>query len=744
MDFLDSLNSAQKEAATYITNSLLILAGAGSGKTKTLTSRLAYLLCKVGIPPQNTLTLTFTNKAAKEMRERAIALIQNTQDSNAYITSTPLLCTFHKFGLLFLQRYIHLLKRSPSFTVIDEDDKRKILRDIKKTMPKDACILSPSSLSEKISEYKNNGLSPLHNQQDSLLKNSASSSLDNTESLEILTIYQQYEHYLTRNNLIDFDDLLLLPYKILHNNEHLKTTMSEKYQYIMVDEYQDTNDLQVALLKQLCTTHNNICVVGDDDQSIYSWRGANIRNILEFNKDFHDAKIIKLEHNYRSTRQILDIANNLISHNLDRHNKTLKPIKPDGNEVRFFNNRDDKEEMTRIIESIHDFIKQGSEYEDIAILFRLNGLANNIESFLNKAKIPFQMIGTFRLYERQEIKDVIAYLRLALNMNDNFSFMRIINRPKRGIGEKTLQNLLHLSGNNGIYHSFCNGVFDNLKCKTKLQSFFEIIKSLQDVIATNIKEIFHIFQTQIKLYNDDNKEFDKESENSNEERRQYIEVFFAQLDEFIEDTIHTMNTAKTITGQTIIQDFLNDVALSSSNEKENSNGIKCMSVHNSKGLEFKHVFVVGLEEGFFPLHQHEEAGFELSTKSRIFLAEEERRLAYVAFTRAKDNLILSYAKSRLYRNQRRNNCEPSIFLIESGLISPNDINKQQAYNNMSHNYSSQMQKDSTTFQKGDCVQHKIFGFGRIESVQGSGAAMQATINFGGMKRTIQTSFLSKI
>ena len=328
-------------------------------------------------------------------------------------------------------------------------------------------------------------------------------------------------------------------------------------------------------------------------------------------------------------------------------------------------------------------------------------------------------------------------------MNDNFSFMRIINRPKRGIGEKTLQNLLHLSGNNGIYHSFCNGVFDNLKCKTKLQSFFEIIKSLQDVIATNIKEIFHIFQTQIKLYNDDNKEFDKESENSNEERRQYIEVFFAQLDEFIEDTIHTMNTAKTITGQTIIQDFLNDVALSSSNEKENSNGIKCMSVHNSKGLEFKHVFVIGLEEGFFPLYQHEEVSFESSTKSRISIAEE-RRLAYVAFTRAKDTLILSYAKSRLYRNQRRNNCEPSIFLIESGLISPNDINKQQAYNNMSHNYSSQMQKDSTTFQKGDCVQHKIFGFGRIESVQGSGAAMQATINFGGMKRTIQTSFLSKI
>ena len=725
MDFLQSLNEAQREAATHVDGALLILAGAGSGKTKTLTTRLAYLLSVIGVPPQNTLTLTFTNKAAKEMRERAMHLIESM---GIPLATSPLLCTFHRFGLLFLQRYIHVLSRKSIFNVIDEDDKRKILSNLKKAHSQSNILPTPSTLSDFISRFKNNTIMPIE-------------AIENGFHIDkyAAEIYQSYEEYLVKNNLVDFDDLLLLPYRILCENEELRIEISTKYQYIMVDEYQDTNNLQANLLKLLCHTHTNLCVVGDDDQSIYSWRGANIANILDFGSQFKDTKIVKLEQNYRSTAQILSVANNLISHNMERYDKILKATKPNGKQVQYIKSFDDRSEMAKIIESIQTLIAKNASYDNIAILFRLNSLARNVEECLNRSKIPFKLIGVIRFYERQEIKDVLAYLRLALNPDDNFSLERIINRPKRSIGEKTFIDIRAASTQyESIYSAWKQGALSGLKCHAKLQDFFTLIESLKECIKLYPKELPHLFLTKVRLYADDIPTKDSES---NEDRRHNMEEFFATLIEFIEECEGSGNFTN---NEEMLQGFLNDVALSSSSDTQDSGNVLCMSVHNSKGLEFKHVFVIGMEKGLFPLYNFDEMNIEANNTWNL---DEERRLAYVAFTRAKETLTLSYVKTRMYRGKRRD-FEPSQFAIESGVVS----SKEAGFNteSTSDTYkigTSHKQTESNenkSFKKGDCVQHKLFGFGRIESIQGSGNACQATINFGGTKRIILTSFLTKL
>lgn len=723
MDFLQSLNEAQREAATHVDGTLLILAGAGSGKTKTLTTRLAYLLSVIGIPPQNTLTLTFTNKAAKEMRERAMYLMESM---GIPLATSPLLCTFHKFGLLFLQRYIHVLLRPSIFNVIDEDDKRKILSNLKKEYEQSSLLPTPSTLSEIISRFKN----------DAVLPSKAEATENNPSNMYVADIYQRYDNYLVKHNLVDFDDLLLLPFRILNENEKMRIEISEKYQYIMVDEYQDTNNLQASLLKLLCHTHKNLCVVGDDDQSIYSWRGANIANILDFDRQFKDTKIIKLEQNYRSTAQILSIANNLISHNAERYEKILKATKPDGEKVRYIKSLDDRSEMAKIIESIQTLTAKNVQYDDIAILFRLNALAKNVEECLNRAKIPFKLIGVIRFYERQEIKDVLAYLRLALNPHDNFSLERIINRPKRSIGDKTFADVRAASTHYAsIYDAWKNGALEKLKCAAKLQDFFALIESLQECVQLYPKELPHLFLTKVRLYADDIPT--KDSEN-NEERRHNMDEFFATLIAFMEECEINGNFAS---NKEILQGFLNDLALSSSSDIQDSGSVLCMSVHNSKGLEFKHVFVIGMEKGLFPLYNFDEAGVESASTWNL---DEERRLAYVAFTRAKETLTLSHVKTRLYRGKRRD-FEPSQFSIESSVVASKDAGfYAESTNDEANKYSPHAKFSShEIFKKGDCVQHRIFGFGRIESVQGSGNTSKAIINFGGTKRTILTSFLTK-
>jgi len=417
-NLLSSLNESQQIAAQHIDGPMLILAGAGSGKTKTITTRLAYLI-SIGIDPRSILTLTFTNKAASEMRERAFSMLDSSM-----INTPPLLCTFHKFGLLFLKFHMSELNRKNNFIIIDTDDKKRIL----KSLDKDT---TTSLLVAEISRYKNSLLTPAEAKSAAQLK----------LYQQIADVYEKYEEYLEKNNLVDFDDLLLLPYRILKDNEKLAQEISQKYQYIMVDEYQDTNELQYRLLRLLCTSHNNLCVVGDDDQSIYGWRGATIKNILNFSEHFENTKVVKLEENYRSTDTILNHANQLIEHNRDRLGKKLIGTRQKGDSIRIYESQDENEETRKIIEDIKQLIDSGTNPKNIAILFRVNALSRSLEEGFNKAGLNYKLVGGMKFYERSEIKDLIAYFRILTNANDNFSIKRIINKPKRGIGKTTIDKL---------------------------------------------------------------------------------------------------------------------------------------------------------------------------------------------------------------------------------------------------------------------------------------------------------------
>lgn len=681
---LNSLNQSQLEAVKHIDGALLIVAGAGSGKTKTITSRLAYLL-SLGVDPSSTLTLTFTNKAAFEMRERALSLIQD-------VIYPPLLCTFHKFGLLFLKYHIKELGRKESFIVLDSDDKKKILKSLNGTIP-------PSLLSFTISKYKNGLVGPTQ----------AISLAKSREERLLATTYEKYEEYLISNNLVDFDDLLALPFYILDRNRELAEEVSRKYSFIMVDEYQDTNTLQYMLIKKLCLTHDNICAVGDDDQSIYGWRGANINNILDFQKNFANAKIIRLEKNYRSTTQILDAANRLISHNKNRLGKTLVSSIGDGEEITLRRFLDEEVEASAIAKDIRKLLDSGIEPKNIAVLYRINSLSRALEDKLNRYKIPYRMIGTVRFYERAEIKDAISYLRLIVNPDDNYSFVRVINRPKRGIGKSSIEKLEGMSAAKGssifgLYTDYRSELEANLGAKQfmAIGSFFETLSELREVANSSIMRFIELFDESIGLKEQYRYEIDEVDRVAN------LDELYALFREFF-----IKNPGSSL------EEFLNDLSLQSDADSIAEDRISCMSIHASKGLEFEYLFVLGLEEGIFPLLRD---GVDI---------EEERRLAYVAFTRAKRHLNLSYVGSRLH-NGKRSSFTPSRFLREGGFL-----------NGVSTPIIPSVGAQSC-FSKGEVVTHKIFGMGRVLEVKKAGSDYLLTINFGGSQKNILSSFVQKI
>ena len=677
----NKLNAAQIDAVKQTEGPVLILAGAGSGKTTTITSRLAYLLKEVGIPASNTLTLTFTNKAANEMRERALNMIENK-------SYPPLLCTFHKFGLLFLKFNIHLLGRDNNFVVIDTDDKKKILKKLNPEIP------TPLIASE-ISRYKNSLLTP-----DDAYKQAEMSIYQ-----QIANVYEEYERYLLENNLVDFDDLLALPYKLLCENEELAIKTSQKYQYIMIDEYQDTNELQLKLIQKLCSTHNNLCVVGDDDQSIYGWRGAHIRNILEFDQDFKDAFVVKLEENYRSREPILKVANALIEHNRSRLGKKLISTRGNGEDVRTLNSDDENEEARKIADQIIKLIDSGVAPREIAILYRVNALSRSIEDGLNRANIPYKLVGGLRFYDRAEVKDLISYLRVITNFHDNFSFKRIMNKPKRGLGKATIDKLelAAIAEDISMFEYIDKHSLAELEALVKkknaqtLKSFIEDIKEAYKVsqeamyeFVDFIEETFHIKD----IYN---------NLPDGQERILNIDEFYGLFREYIKQ--HPEVT---------LDEFLNELTLQSDQDEIEGESIYMMSIHASKGLEFDHLFIIGLEEGFLPL---------IGDGSDL---EEERRLGYVAFTRAKESLTLSHANSRFYKG-RRSDLGKSRFFNEAGLCE-----------------GSLVVEKSTTFKKGDLVRHKIFGAGRVTGVSKAGKEFKLSINFGGNNREILASFVEKL
>lgn len=677
MKFLDELNPKQREAVEHIDGALLLLAGAGSGKTKTLISRLAYLIGAVGIDASSILCLTFTNKASSEMRERALNLLAQ---EGIGVQTPPLLCTFHKFGLLFLKKYISYLGRESNFILIDSDDAKKIIKSLEGK-------IATSTLLSAISYYKNATLSPQEVMQD----------VSDHEERKIAKVYEEYQNYLKCNNLVDFDDLLYLTYLILEQNPTLAENLCKRYSYIMVDEYQDTNPLQYKILKLLTCLHQNLCVVGDDDQSIYGWRGADIRNILEFTQDFPNAKMIKLEQNYRSTPEILKVANALIEKNSQRLGKVLEPMLENGKEVEVNSYEDNRSEMEDICKKIIHLHKNGVGYENIAILYRLNGMAKGVEDGLLKAKIPYKMIGTLKFYERSEIKDAMSYLRLMININDDFSLLRVINRPKRGFGKVSQEKLINLAGNRRIYEFFLCEEECKLGIGEKnyqvLKEFFDLISNLNLALGESFEKFEDLFTQKIDILS----EYplaEKEERGSN-----LKELFSSLKDE--------------LTQSKSLQDYLNELSLSSDADREVLNSISCMSVHLSKGLEFDYVFVIGCENGFFPL---------LAESGDV---EEERRLGYVAFTRAKKELYLSYVHTRFYRG-KPSLLPPSRFLYEARLLQESQEPMSLGLNIMS---------------QGAMVKHKIFGSGRVLEVSGKGKEMKVRVSFGGNERVILASFL---
>ncbi len=685
--FLAELNAAQREAAMLVDGPILILAGAGTGKTKTITTRLAYLLSQ-GIDPGSTLTLTFTNKAAREMRDRALQMIgQQT-------LHPPGLYTFHKFGLLFLRFHMDRLERRNNFVIIDTDDKKRILKQF---TPESLQIKAVAS---EISHCKNSLIGP----DEAMAQTEGLDAVLKKRYQKMAEIYGQYQSYLQSNNLVDFDDLLALPHQILKENESLRQDISRRYQYVMVDEYQDTNELQLRLLKQLCDTHENLCVVGDDDQSIYGWRGANVQNILGFSQLFKKTAVIKLEENYRSTQTILKAANELIAHNRQRHDKKLISTLGEGEAIALMESHDENEESTAIARRIGRLIEGGVRPGEIAILFRINALSRSLEEGLNKARIPYKLVDSVGFYERLEIKDAIAYLRLMVNPHDDFSLRRVINKPKRGVGKATLEKIEKAAFEAGqtLFGYLEQTPPDELavvagkKSGQLLHQLADAIKELSQLASEGTYALVDRFESLIglrKLY----------LEAEEIERVQNIDELYGLLRDFGIQNPHLP-----------LEEFLAESALSSDQDALGGEVISMMTIHAAKGLEFEHLFVIGLEDGFFPLLGD-------GTDS-----EEERRLGYVAFTRAKKSLTLCTARSRFFRGRRQEMIK-SRFLTEAGLIK-----------------GSLTLDDSSAIKKGDLIKHKLFGMGRVTAATKAGREYKLTINFGGTSRDILSSFVERI
>jgi len=677
----NKLNKSQADAVRQSEGPVLILAGAGSGKTTTIISRLSYLIEVLGIPASNTLTLTFTNKAAKEMKERSLAMIEN-------VAYPPLLCTFHKFGLLFLKFNIHLLGRQNNFVVIDTDDKKRIIKKINAELP------TPLIASE-ISRYKNSLLTP----------DDAYKQAELFNYKQIAEVYREYETYLLENNLVDFDDLIALTYKLLNENHELAVATSQKYQYIMIDEYQDTNELQLKLIQKLCTTHKNICVVGDDDQSIYGWRGAHIRNIMEFDQDFVGAKVFKLENNYRSKEPILKVANALIEHNRSRLGKKLIATRGNGDDVVVLNSMDENEEARKIAVKIQKLLDSGVSAQEIAVLYRVNVLSRSIEEGLNRAGIAYKLVGGLRFYDRAEVKDLISYLRVITNPHDDFSLKRIVNKPKRGLGKASVDKieLAALANETSIYEYIKTADLATLVALVKkknantLKEFVANLDEVARVAKESTYEFIDVLEDTFHL-----KDIYKGTQDE-ADRVLNMDEFYGLFRDFIKKTPDAS-----------LDEFLNELTLQSEQDQVEGESIYMMSIHASKGLEFEHVFIIGMEEGFLPLVGD---GSDL---------EEERRLGYVSMTRAKDSLTLSHAGSRFYKGRR------------------SDLAKSRFFNEAGLSKGSLIVEKNTAFKKGDLVRHKVFGTGRVNGVSRAGKEFKLKINFAGTQRDILASFVERL
>lgn len=669
---LEGLNDKQKEAVLYNEGPLLIIAGAGAGKTKTLTTKIAYLIEEGFAYPYNVLAITFTNKAAKEMKDRLYGIIGD-------LAQKVQVSTFHSFGLKLLRENYAKLGYEANFVIMDSDDSLTVVKKIIKDLGYDPKIYNPRAIRNKISSCKNEMMTP------EMYERYAVSDYEKV----MHKVYEKYEEKLKKNNSVDFDDLLLLPIKLFKENPSVLQRYQELYQYILIDEYQDTNEAQYILSKLISAKSRKITCVGDDSQSIYSFRGANYKNILNFEKDYKDAKTILLEENYRSTSTILDAANQVIKNNTQRKDKNLWTSRGKGEKIKYYRAYNERDEAQYVIRKIKELRNKEVEYKDIAVLYRTNAQSRVLEEEMLKENMPYRVIGSFYFYSRKEIKDLIAYLRLIHNSKDNVSLLRVINTPKRGIGLKTIENLTLKADETGtsIYEAISSGkelefknTIEQLKTLSEELTLTELIDKVLD--ASGMRQ-----------------ELESEKTLESEVRLENLEEFKSITKSFEERE-----------GLVSLEDFLLEISLISDVEeyKDDPNRVSLMTVHSVKGLEFNHVFVVGMEEGIFP---HMNSLMETSE------LEEERRLCYVAITRAKDDLHLINARRRtLFGKEQINPVSRFIGEINKDLIETNVKEEELPRQEKKVDTEVMFREEDIDYQVGDYVYHETFGTGRVVEV----------------------------
>lgn len=725
MEILQGLNDAQKQALLQIKGAVLVTAGAGSGKTKLLTHRIAYLVEHEHVDEKNILAITFTNKAAKEMKDRVSVLLQRP-NNNIWIS------TFHSMCLKILRQYVNRLQGyTLDFSIYSESDSEKLLKQVIK------------DLNLPLDNYKHYASVISHCQNQNVdIYMYAKNFLNEQDELE--KVYESYENALKQNNAMDFDNLLTKTYELLSCNKDVLEYFANMFEYVFVDEFQDTNVIQYDLIKLLTSVHKNIFVVGDEDQCIYTWRGANFKNIFNFKKDFAPVKMFKLEQNYRSTKEILNKANKLIANNNERFDKVLWTDNSDGKNVEVYQYYDEQTEAESVVSKIWALVSNsGYDYKDIAILMRMNALTLPFEQKLLNYNMPYRIYGGFKFYERQEIKNVVSYLRIFVNPNDEISLLRIINFPKRGIGDGAIEKLRTYAHDNGL--SLLDGTIklynnkeDNPSLYSKIELFAKTYLSIKeqmqnlrlDEFVNLVIEGFEIKSAYIEKTDEDT------------EKLMNIDVFVNSIYEFC-----NANPTATLT------EYLESITLESDIDYMGvDDTITISTIHSVKGLEFKVVFIVGVEEGIFPISRSFESASQI---------EEERRLMYVAITRAKERLFVSYVNTR-YLHGKRSYTRCSRFLDEANLSIPTKpktytsfdfedrneyydkiITKPSVFSSVNKNgyiqankVEEKEKKDTSLYKAGQKIKHPKFGYGVIQAIVDDGECADILFDSFGKKTLI--------
>ena len=734
MSIYDTLNNEQREAVFCTEGPLLMLAGAGSGKTRSLTHRIAYLIEEKGVAPWNILAITFTNKAAQEMRERVDALV-------GYGSEDIWISTFHATCSRILRRHIDLLGYDRNFTIYDASDQKSLMKEVLKEMKIDTKQFPERSVMSEISSAKNEYKSPLD------YRNEYGSNFRNQR---IADIYEHYQKRLKENNALDFDDLLVKMVDLFQTNPDVLEHYQDRFQYIMVDEYQDTNTVQFLLVSLLAKKYRNLCVVGDDDQSIYKFRGANIYNILNFEKVFPDAQVIRLEQNYRSTQNILNAANGVIANTKGRKEKKLWTENQKGELVHFKQYDTEYDEADGVVSRINFLAMRGVQYKDMAILYRTNAQSRIFEEKLKQKNIPYAIVRGISFYDRKEIKDLMSYLKVVDSGMDDLSVKRIINVPKRGIGQTTINRLQEFAILNQM--SFLDAVFNAdeipevARALAKLHKFADMIEEFREYASEHeISELLeHILDvTQYRA------ELEAEGTDESISRLEDIEELFNDI-AYYEEEEENPN----------LRDFLAEKDMYTLNAgidnlEDENNKVLLMTLHNAKGLEFNNVFLGGMEEGVFP-------GFGAMMSGDESEIEEERRLCYVGITRAKERLFLSAAKRRMLRGQTQYN-RRSRFIDEipgQYLDTEQRVSEQRVVKNTErpakYQYGAKAGKPynlsdfkvkpvgELDYQVGDRVKHIKFGVGTVQEITKGGRDFEVAVEFDRVGRKKMFASFAKL